>query len=82
MLLAEAFLAAHRLPGLRAGLSALVAEFRTRVAEWLRESGVRDADAVALLLGAAIDGLVLHRALDSSVDFRVVAGPFRRLVAG
>lgn len=25
---------------------------------------------------------VLHRALDSSVDFRVVTGPFRRLVAG
>ncbi|MFJ8961891.1 TetR/AcrR family transcriptional regulator [Lentzea sp. NPDC102401] len=82
LLLAEAFLAAHRLPELRAGLSALVAEFRTRVAEWLREAGVRDAAAVALLLGAAIDGLVLHRALDSSVDFRVVAGPFRRLVAG
>ncbi|SMC58318.1 TetR/AcrR family transcriptional regulator [Lentzea albidocapillata] len=82
LLLAEAFLAAHRLPGLRAGLSALVVDFRTRVAEWLRDSGVQDADAVALLLGAAIDGLVLHRALDSSVDFRVVAGPFRRLVAG
>ncbi|SFR29766.1 DNA-binding transcriptional regulator, AcrR family [Lentzea waywayandensis] len=82
LLLAEAFLAAHRLPELRAGLSALVVEFRTGVAGWLRESGVQDADAVALLLGAAIDGLVLHRALDSSVDFGVVAGPFRRLVAG
>jgi len=82
LLLAEAFLAAHRLPELRAGLSVLVVEFRARVADWLRESGVQDADAVALLLGAAIDGLVLHRALDPSVDFRVVAGPFRRLVAG
>lgn len=82
LLLAEAFLAAHRLPELRAGLSALVADFRARVAEWLRGSGVADADAVALLLGAAIDGLVLHRALDESVDFHVVAGPFRRLVAG
>ncbi|MCX2947298.1 TetR/AcrR family transcriptional regulator [Lentzea sp. NEAU-D7] len=82
LLLAEAFLAAHRLPELRAGLAELVADFRARVAEWLRTAGVRDADAVALLLGAAIDGLVLHRALDSSVDFRVVAGPFRRLVAG
>ncbi|WP_434445177.1 TetR/AcrR family transcriptional regulator [Lentzea sp. E54] len=82
LLLAEAFLAAHRLPGLRSGLSALVAEFRARVADWLRAADVRDADEVALLLGAAIDGLVLHRALDSSVDFRAVAGPFRRLVAG
>lgn len=82
LLLAEAFLAAHRLPELRAGLSALVADFRARVAEWLRSSGVADADAVALLLGAAIDGLVLHRALDESVDFRVVASPFRRLVTG
>ncbi|GHH34254.1 TetR/AcrR family transcriptional regulator [Lentzea cavernae] len=82
LLLAEAFLAAHRLPELRAGLSALVADFRAHIAGWLRDSGVQDADAVALLLGAAIDGLVLHRALDPSVDFRAVAGPFRRLVAG
>ncbi|GAA3663667.1 TetR family transcriptional regulator [Lentzea atacamensis] len=82
LLLAEAFLAAHRLPELRASLAALVADFRGRVAEWLRSAGVKDADAIALLLGAAIDGLVLHRALDESVDFRVVAGPFRRLVAG
>jgi hypothetical protein len=42
---------------------------------------VKDADAIALLLGAAIDGLVLHRALDESVDFRAVAGPLRRLVS-
>jgi AcrR family transcriptional regulator len=82
LLLTEALLASHRLPGLRSALAALVADFRTRVAEWLRSAGVRDADAVALLLGAAVDGLVLHRALDESVDFRVVAGPFRRLVAG
>ena len=82
LLLAEAFLAAHRLPGLRASLAALVADFRSRVAEWLRAAGVQDADAVALLLGAAIDGLVLHRGLDASVDFRAVAGPLRRLVAG
>lgn len=82
LLLAEAFLAAHRLPELRSALAALVADFRARVASWLHDSGVKDADAVALLLGAAIDGLVLHRALDESVDFRVVAGPFRRLVTG
>ncbi|MDX3660543.1 TetR/AcrR family transcriptional regulator [Streptomyces sp. ID05-26A] len=82
LLLAEAFLAAHRLPELRAGLSALVADFRSRVAAWLGEAGVEDADGVALLLGAAIDGLVLHRALDSSVDFRAVTRSFRRLVAG
>ncbi|SEQ22902.1 TetR/AcrR family transcriptional regulator [Lentzea albida] len=82
LLLTEAFLAAHRLPELREGLAALVADFRARVADWLRASGVRDADAVALLLSAALDGLVLHRALDPSVDPRAVAGPFRRLVTG
>lgn len=82
LLLAEAFLAAHRLPRLREELSALVADFRTGVAAWLGSSGVEDADGVALLLGAAIDGLILHRTLDSSVDYRAVAGPFRRLVAG
>jgi len=82
LLLAEALLASHRLPELRSALAALVAGFRSQVAAWLREAGVKDADAVALLLGAAIDGLVLHRALDESVDFRAVAGPFRRLVEG
>jgi AcrR family transcriptional regulator len=82
LLLAEAFLAAHRLPELRASLAALVADFRSRVAEWLRAAGVQDPNAVALLLGAAIDGLVLHRGLDASVDFSAVAGPLRRLVAG
>ncbi|MFS8096633.1 TetR/AcrR family transcriptional regulator [Lentzea alba] len=82
LLLAEAFLAAHRLPELRASLAALVADFRSRVASWLQDAGVKDADAVALLLGATIDGLVLHRALDESVDFHAVAAPLRRLVAG
>jgi AcrR family transcriptional regulator len=82
LLLTEAFLAAHRLPELRASLARLVADFRSQVAEWLRGAGVKDADAIALLLGAAIDGLVLHRALDESVDFSAVAGPLRRLVAG
>ncbi|ANZ41322.1 hypothetical protein BBK82_40535 [Lentzea guizhouensis] len=81
LLLAEALLAAQRLPELRTSLAALIADFRTRTADWLRAAGVRDADAVALLLGAAIDGLVLHRGLDESVDFRAVAGPLRRLVA-
>jgi AcrR family transcriptional regulator len=80
LLLAEALLASHRLPELRTSLAVLVAGFRARVADWLRGADVKDADAVALLLGAAIDGLVLHRALDESIDFRVVAGPFRRLV--
>lgn len=82
LLLAEAFLAAHRLPELRSALAVLVADFRGRVADWLRGAGVKDADAVALLLSAAIDGLVLHRGLDESVDFRAAAGPLRRLVAG
>ena len=82
LLLSEAFLASHRLPELRERLAALVADFRGRVAEWLRSADVQDADAIALLLGAAIDGLVLHRALDESVDFRAVAGPLRRLVSG
>jgi AcrR family transcriptional regulator len=31
---------------------------------------------------AGVNGLVLHRAPDPSVDFRAVADPFRRLVAG
>lgn len=60
----------------------LVADFRVRVAEWPRAAGVKNADTVTLLPGAAFGRLVLHRALDGSLDFRVVAGPFRRLVTG
>jgi TetR/AcrR family transcriptional regulator, regulator of biofilm formation and stress response len=44
-----------------------------------REEAGDDAEATALLLGAAIDGLVLHRLIDPSVARISVAGPLSRL---
>lgn len=38
-----------------------------------------DAEATALLLGAAVDGLVLHRLIDPSIAQISVAGPLARL---
>ncbi|MCH6160379.1 TetR/AcrR family transcriptional regulator [Streptomyces marispadix] len=44
-----------------------------------REEARDDAEATALLLGAAIDGLVLHRLIDPSVAQVSVAGALSRL---
>jgi AcrR family transcriptional regulator len=63
LLAVETYLAATRDPGLRQELSAVLDEFRDGVAGRLREHGVPDPDATAAVLGALIDGLLLHRAL-------------------
>lgn len=87
LLLTEAFLAASRLPRLHDTLAASVAAFRTGVADWLRALDRRadtadaaDADAAATVLAAAIDGLVLHRALDPALDPTALIGPLRRML--
>jgi AcrR family transcriptional regulator len=59
----ETYLAATRDPELRDVVAVILQEFRTRLASWLRARGVADPEATAVVLGAAIDGLVLHRAL-------------------
>lgn len=78
---AEAFLASNRLPDLRAELAALIADFRTDVAGWLRRHGAGDAAMeAATVLAAAIDGLMLHHALDPTLDARALAVPLRRML--
>ena len=59
----EAYLAATRDDALRARIAALVADFRTRTADWLAVHQVPDPAATAAVLAAAIDGLLLHRGL-------------------
>ncbi|GAA2353316.1 TetR/AcrR family transcriptional regulator [Nonomuraea africana] len=78
--LVEAFLAAGRIPGLRAELAVIAAEFRAHVAEWLRAHGHdHDADALAGLLAAVVDGVILHRTVDPDLDVAAMVRPLRRL---
>ncbi|MCG5217034.1 TetR/AcrR family transcriptional regulator [Streptosporangium sp. KLBMP 9127] len=82
LLLAEAFLASSRLPELRADLAVLLNRFRVTVAEWLRAHGYEgDADVLAVLLSALLDGVALHRGVDPGLDPQALAVPLRRLFA-
>ncbi|WP_164411960.1 TetR/AcrR family transcriptional regulator [Streptomyces salinarius] len=77
----EAMLAARHSDRLRSELAGLLAQWRAAVTEWLRTSGgLDDAEPVATLLSAALDGLVLHRMIDPSMDTAALTGPLRRLV--
>ncbi|WP_031465063.1 TetR/AcrR family transcriptional regulator [Sciscionella sediminilitoris] len=79
--LVEAFLAAGRDPGLRTELAAVLADFRGQVAEWLCAHGKHhQAEPIAALLGAALDGLALHGSVDPDFDIRSVAGPLCQLM--
>ncbi|MBB2740760.1 UNVERIFIED_ORG: AcrR family transcriptional regulator [Microbispora rosea subsp. rosea] len=83
LLIVEMYLAAARLPDLRDLLHEIVADSRARVAAWLRErghGGPGRAEAIAAVLVAAVDGLVLHRGLDPDLDLTALAGPLRAMV--
>lgn len=80
VLFVETYLAATRDPGLRAAVADVITDFRTRLATWLGAHGVPAPDATAAVLGAAIDGLVLQRALDPAVDGGTVAPVLARLI--
>lgn len=82
-LTAEAFLAAARVPRLRRELAAVLAQARARLAEWLRRGGFAgDPEAVAVVLGAVFDGLILHRAVDPQTDLTAASVVLRALVGG
>lgn len=96
VLFSEMLLASTRLERLRSELSRLLAEWRTTVADWLRAANASrgtgssqsadpaddggDLEATAVLLGAALDGLVLHRLIDPSLAGISVTQPLARLV--
>lgn len=78
----EAFLAAARVPRLRAELSAVLIRGRALLADWLRQRGYRgDAESTATVLTACLDGLVLHRAVDPRLDLTGTATALRTLVS-
>ncbi|MGW7683294.1 TetR/AcrR family transcriptional regulator [Kribbella sp. NPDC054772] len=63
LLFTESYLAATRDEHLRAEIATLVADFRTRVADWLAIHQVAEPAATAAVLAATLDGLLLHRSL-------------------
>jgi AcrR family transcriptional regulator len=81
LLMVEAFLAAPRHERLRTELAAMLDDFRTHVAGWLRAQGHPDPEATAGVLAAAIDGLILHRAVDPSRDLAFYREALVRMVA-
>jgi AcrR family transcriptional regulator len=82
LLFSETYLAASRDEALRIELIVLVDEFRRKLARWLRDHGSNTPDDTAAVLVAAIDGVMLHRALNPRLTLSAVAPVLRRLVAG
>jgi AcrR family transcriptional regulator len=80
LLFVEAYLAATRDDNLRAGIAEVLADLRGALGRRLRRLGVSDPEGVAAVFAAAIDGLILHRAVDPDAAPAEVAGVLRRLV--
>jgi AcrR family transcriptional regulator len=78
LLAVEAYLAATRDAPLQSELACVLEDFRDRIAGRLHEHGVADPDATAAVLAAAVDGVLLHRALAPQP---AVAPVLRRIVA-
>jgi AcrR family transcriptional regulator len=82
LLFAETFLAATRDDQLHDSLGQVVEEFRELLTGHLARVGVQAPDETAAVLAAAVDGLVLHRALGSGLTGASVAPVLRRLLLG
>lgn len=81
VLFTETYLAATRDPALRTAVAEVIADFRARLGDWFDAHGVPAPTATAAVVGAAIDGLVLQRALDPALTADAVAPVLARLVA-
>jgi AcrR family transcriptional regulator len=81
LLFAETYLAAGRDEHLRRSLGEVVTDFRRALAGRLAEHQVPSPDATAAVLAAAIDGIMLHRALGPGPDATDLTTVLRRLVA-
>jgi AcrR family transcriptional regulator len=76
----EAYLASTRDADLRDSVAAIIAEFRRRLAGRLAGHGLDDPEETAAVLAAAIDGVLLHRAVDPSLTGEIVAPVLRRIL--
>ncbi|WP_433274107.1 TetR/AcrR family transcriptional regulator [Actinosynnema sp. CS-041913] len=79
-LFVETFLAATRNDRLRQAVGAVLTEFRHVMASWLAARDVPTPEATAAVLAAAIDGLLLHRALDPDLSRALVVPVLGRVL--
>ncbi|MBU4215048.1 MAG: TetR family transcriptional regulator C-terminal domain-containing protein, partial [Actinobacteria bacterium] len=82
LLLYESLVAAARDDELRTAIAETIGGFRARVITWLTELGVTDPVAVAVTLTAAIDGYLLQRALDPTLDPAPLVTGLRLVLGG
>lgn len=80
VLFVETYLAANRDPELREAVIEVIAEFRSRLATWFDAHGVVAPEATAAVVGAAIDGLVMQRALDPTLTADTVTPVLTRML--
>lgn len=70
---AELITAALQDPEVGAVLRAVLADARSRLVPWLRETGAVEPEGLATLVVAALDGLLLHRLTDPDLPLDAVA---------
>ncbi|MEQ7004977.1 TetR family transcriptional regulator [Actinopolymorpha sp. B17G11] len=80
LLFVESFLAATRDEALHTALAAVVADFRELLARRFARLGVAAPDQTAAVVAAAVDGLVLHRALSPGTSAATVTPVLARLL--
>lgn len=68
LLLFETLVAAGRDERLRTEIAAALTELRAQLFEWLTERGAANPAAASVTITAAIDGYLLQRALDPSLE--------------
>ncbi|GGQ73942.1 TetR/AcrR family transcriptional regulator [Couchioplanes azureus] len=81
VLFVETYLAAARDEALRTALGEVIGEFRRELADRFAAHAVPDPGGTAAVVAAAVDGVVLHRALLPGLDGATVATVLRRLLA-
>lgn len=80
LVLIEAALAALRSDRVREALAAVIDDYEARLGSWLAARGHPVDAGTRTVVLAALDGLVLRRALDPTVDVDVLAPPLMRLL--
>ncbi|EQD83310.1 TetR family transcriptional regulator [Saccharopolyspora erythraea NRRL 2338] len=79
LLVSEAYLAATRDPELKRAVAEVVDDFRRDLTDWLRARGEATPRETAMVLAAAVDGVVLHQALSGDLTAATARPVLRRM---